>query len=393
MVAAVTNVLTLGRLRLVPDADVVNPSNAFHQYAENGLDIVQAALIVSEPNIERNAESILFPAQPAATKELTINAVRDWVAFTRRREKHCAVAEPPAPPPPPRRYRVIDITSKTLDEAMTTAEALTARLHDPTAVVATIQALLLRQDRSDTVKLFVTFAGGTANAESDLSAAESDWKTFNPGDTIVYAAVGAVGETDAALQLKRVGTFEAAISGDSHETPTTKEDTIIPYPQAAIPANADGIMLFVTVPGLTTTRHALLVYASEDFGAGGERQHFLMPPAVTTNVVTPSPSSPMDFVDNAPQGNALSAFIASLTANQPVLGVTLTTTKAAPDAGAQARLAAVIKALAAAGRPSPAPGRQGISALNAHDRSELSRVGHNPDAFDDVIFLEPNAGS
>ena len=94
---ATTNGTILGRLRLVPDADIINPSNAFHQYADSGLDMVQAALIVSEPNIQANAESILFPVVALATKELTIEAVLDWVAFVRRREKRCAAVEPPAP--------------------------------------------------------------------------------------------------------------------------------------------------------------------------------------------------------------------------------------------------------------------------------------------------------
>jgi hypothetical protein len=386
--AANATAVTLGRLRLVPDADIVNPSNAFHQYAESALDIVQAALIVSEPNIEANAESILFPAQAAATRELTIDAVRDWVAFTRRREKHCAAVEPPPPPAPPRIYRVINLTAETLDAATSAADALAAALHDPAKVVTAIQALLLRQDRGDTVKLFVKFAGGTANADSDLANAESDWKTFNPGGTIVYAAIGAVGESDAALQLKRIATFETAISGDSHETPATKEDAIIPYPQAAAPANADGIMIFVTVAGQTITRHALLVYVNSDT-VNGQRLHFLSPSANATFAQPPSPSSTMDFIDNAPQGTALSAFIASLNVTQqPVAGVTLATTRAAPDAGAQARLQAVINALKAANRPIPATSRQVVQALSDPDRAELNRVGHDPNTVDEAIFLE-----
>src|SRR5262249_10924581 len=77
---------SLRKLVLIADADVINSANAHPQYAVNGLDLVQAALVVSEPAFETNAEALLFPALPAATKELVIRAVCDWVAFTRRRE-------------------------------------------------------------------------------------------------------------------------------------------------------------------------------------------------------------------------------------------------------------------------------------------------------------------
>ncbi len=383
-----TTSVTLGRLRLVPDADIVNASNAFHQYADNGLDIIQAALIVSEPNIKANAESVLFPVQSKAITELTIEAVRDWVAFTRRREKHCAIVEPPAPPPPPRTYRVINFTAKTLEEANTTVDALVKRLHDEAAIVPFIQDLLLRQERAQAVKLFVKFAGNTATAQSDLAAAESDWKTFTPGDTIVYAAIGAVDEIDAALQIRRLGTFETAINADSHETATTKEEAIIPYPRAAAPAGADGIMLIVTVSSQATTRHALAIYCNSDMVSATERGHFLSPPVGAIANLPPSPSAPFDFSNDAPVGNALATFIGGLTPNQPVVGVTLATTKAAPDAGAKTRLQAVLNALAAAGKPAIPSARQAMVALTAHDRAELTRVGRDPNTFDDIVFLE-----
>src|SRR5262249_17927943 len=150
--------------------------------------------------------------------ELMITAIRDWVAFTRRREARCEVIEAPPAPVPPRTYRVLDLAAPTLDEALRLRDTLAARLHDPTSVVPTIQSLLAQEDKKQRVKLLVTFAGGKATAQSDLTAAESDWQTFSPGKAIVYAAVGAVGETDATLQLRRLTTFESAIVVDSHET-------------------------------------------------------------------------------------------------------------------------------------------------------------------------------
>jgi hypothetical protein len=74
----------------------------------------------------------------------------------------------------------------------------------------------------------IRFTGNSATALSDLSAAESDWRLLNPGDTIQLAAAGAKDETDSALQLRRIRTFESAISADSKEEPAAKEIAILP---------------------------------------------------------------------------------------------------------------------------------------------------------------------
>jgi len=100
----------------------------------------------------------------------------------------------------------------------------------------------------------------------------------------------------------------------------------------------------------------------------------------------------MEFSDNAPQGSALANFIASLNADQPVRGVTLATTKAAPDAGAAARLKTVVEALVAAGKPAPAAARQVVEQINTHDRGQLTEIGLVPDDYDEVIFFELNDG-
>src|SRR5262249_15852406 len=128
------------------------------------------------------------------------------------------------------------------------------------------------------------------------------------------------------------------------------------------------------------TRHALLIYGNWD-----RPNHFL-------SNDPPGPSTTVDFSDNVPQGDALLKYVKSLTPNQPVNGVTLSTTKAAPDAGAAQRVQAVVEALVAGGRPAPKATRRGIEALNDHDRAELVRVGQDPTKFDEVIFFELNAG-
>ncbi len=184
--------------------------------------------------------------------------------------------------------------------------------------------------------------------------------------------------TNAVLQTNRLRQFESAISQDSEENESTTLKPLAPFPEQALPADADGIMLFITIAAL---RNALLIYGDWN-RVDGQGQHFLN---------SESPFSPMQFDGNIPQGDALKKFIAGLTANQPVLGITLATTKAAPDTGAPARLKAVIGALVAARRPAPVASRQTVDSLNAHDRKELQTIGQNPDNFDEIIFFELNA--
>jgi hypothetical protein len=148
-----------------------------------------------------------------------------------------------------------------------------------------------------------------------------------------------------------------------------------------VPSN-DGIIVIATTEA--EVRTALLIYGNWDRGAGGVGQHFLEPGAK---------SSPLRFTANVPQGTALTNFIGTLTPDEPVSGVTLATTKADPDPGAQARLDAVIKALVTAGRPEPVATRKAVERLNDHDREQLQRVGHNPDDVDEVIFFERNSGA
>lgn len=250
-----TTTTLLGELRLIADPAVIAPGNAYHQAAVSGLDLVQAALVVSEPDFETNAEALLFPAVPAATQELVIRAVRDWVAFTRRREKKCTRDVETVPPVPPRSYRVLDWKLQNAEEA----KQIIKKLGDPAQLVEAIQEALIESGRQQDPKLVVTFAGGTAVAQSDLVAAEVDWKTFKPGNTIYYAAAGAMGETDGNLQLSRLKTFEGAITADSKEDATAEDVALVPYPTGLAIPGADGVMFFITVPAATEKQH---VYAA-----------------------------------------------------------------------------------------------------------------------------------
>jgi hypothetical protein len=241
--AAPGPVVAIAELDLAADSSVLDVTNANHRAAEAALDIVQAALIVSEPDLKQQAELNLFPPVPAST-ELRIEAVRDWVMFTRRRHKECAAGiAPVAPPLPPRAYRVLDLKANSREEADKLVTTLAPQLKDPVKASAVIRQLLVADDRRKN-KLIVQFEGGTATPLSDLGLAKDDWNHFNPvpGKKVVFGAVGAAGDTDAGLQINRIHTFEAAISA---ATPT--EVAIVPYPQDAVPPGADGVMLFITV--------------------------------------------------------------------------------------------------------------------------------------------------
>ena len=335
----------LGQYVLGADPTLADPANLNHQYAEGGLAIVQAALIVSDPSLKSQAESLLFPAVPDTPSELVIQAVRDWVAFVRRRERQCVPSAPPPPRAPVRRYRVIEFTAKSLDDARQRIAGFQTALKDPAVLTRQLEELLATQ-ADEKVHLVVSFVGGSTTAQSDLGSVASDWKTFNPGKDILYAAAGAIGESDPALQLGRVATFRAAIASVSQEVPRAPENAIVPYPIEAVPPDADGVMLFITVAATAVVRHALVITA--------QVVH------VMTHVVPyfpgAAPHAAVDFSDDVPQGDALSAFIQKVPPGTQFDAVVLWTTAAAVDSGANARVVAVRDALAHAGLcPGDAP--------------------------------------
>ena len=211
----------------------------------------------------------------------------------------------------------------------------------------------------------VDFVGSRPQAE-DIAALKTAWPA-NLGAVSAATVIGLKGDTAAATYLAQAGAMAQALG------------------LAAVPAQAESATAPPQCPAITVfagtvlRRNALLVYSNWD-----SPNHFLQENA---------PSSPMEFRNNLAQGSALANFVAALTANQPVLGVTLATTRAAPDGDAAGRLAQVVAALVAANRPAPTARRQVVQAINEHDRSEVQRVLQiDPNGFDEVIFLELNAG-
>jgi hypothetical protein len=148
-------------------------------------------------------------------------------------------------------------------------------------------------------------------------------------------------------------------------------------PRRLADAALDGGMLVVTM-GDAKVRKALLIYSNYD-----SPNHFLN---------GESPHVDLGFDNDVPIGTALTDFVGNLTANQPVRGVTVAVTKAPVDAGAADRLQAVVKAVAEFHPPAPAQNRQKTAVLNEHDQKQLSDIGIGFEKYDDIIFLELNAG-
>ncbi|MBZ5558155.1 MAG: hypothetical protein LAO77_12850 [Acidobacteriia bacterium] len=356
----------IAALLLTPDRDVVNATNRNHRYAEAGLAVVQTALIVSDPNIKAMADAQLFPPPSTAPTELTIDAVRDWVMFTKRREKRCSPGVTPAAPLATRRYRVLNVTANAIDLADKVRSDFeanrTSTNREPLA--NWINALIAEKQRE--VSLVLTYAGGSTTADTDPDL--SDWRSFHPGSVIYYAAIGAVGETDEMLELNRLISVESVLGGRSDKT---QEVAIIPYPEAAAPADADGIMLLIT---LLQERKALVVFAAPADGGA----HVLKAGTPTTQVT---------FSNNTLDAKAQAALAAKLPGTQPVSAVALAMTKDTPDTTAGLRLNAVPDALVAAGK-AKAGVTQTVGSLSAQDREALIKLGKNPDDYDEVIFVE-----
>ena len=266
----------LAELGLVADANVADAGNVYHRFAVNGLDLVQAALVARDPQLESRAEALLFPAPRDAGTELVIQALRDWVAFTKRRETECRREAAPPPPLPPRSYRVL---SHRVDSAQQAGE-LAKAFKSPDKRAEFIRFLLDLERRAERPALILRFAGGSTAAESDLGDAAKDWKGFSPGADIHYSAAGAAGESDAPLQLGRLRTFLDAIVDISKEAEGAGEDAILPWPDKVVLDDADGVIVVITVEPPKVTE-AIHVYGG-NHDAFGSLHSALQNPALTS---------------------------------------------------------------------------------------------------------------
>ena len=353
--------LVLGALK--ENADVLSAANASHKQALDALDIVGSAL--RDVNFVAAKARLLFPPPPPLTDDIVVRSTLDWVLFHRRRDKQCSAVDKVPQVKPPQTYRVFNITTPTLEAAQARAE----ELGDPAAF-----AKFVKKELATSPSLFIKYADDSTQPLFEFRVADNQWKLFKPGRSIAFVFYGAKDKDNEVLQTNRLRQFESAIGDDSEENDSTTLKPLVPLPGDALPPDADGVMLFITIADL---RKALLVY-----GRLEGRIHNL--------THGESPFKTMEFHDNAPHGDALNDFIRDDLASRSVVrGVTLATTKARPDPGATVRLKAVIDALVRARKPRPVPTRQTVESLNSDDRKELRGELHqDPDGFDEIIFFE-----
>jgi hypothetical protein len=148
----------------------------------------------------------------------------------------------------------------------------------------------------------------------------------------------------------------------------------IPSPEAFPPDVACPAVTFVA-PQPQTIRTAVVIV--------------LVPGGPDRIPTATSSSAPIIFRSNVPEGAVLNDFIAGKPPAQfPVNGVRLAVLTPPPDAGAAARMSAVIAALASSGRSTGAL-RKTTGALSDADRARLTPIDVKLDGLDEVIFLEP----
>jgi len=333
--------------------------------------LVSIAETAEDPAFFVRARQRLFPTLDTPVDE-TVRAVRDWVMFRRARTHLCC---PQIPPPP-----------------VTPAIELFQVWHLAVASDEEFNAVRKSLDQGDgsvLQKLGVKRVGVLRYREQNTAAEETEaqveamWTQAAPAPQVVLGryweetpVTGQGWQNHFRLNFMLDQISEITNPPPSGSGAIARQE---PVPPPLQDGAMDGGFLVVTRSVEITSRRALLIYGGWD-----RPNHFLTDDA---------PQANLDFANNAPQGSTLADFIAALTPNQPVLGVTVATVQAPSDAGAGTRLASVINALVAAGKPAPAASRQTVDVLSDHDRRQLVSIGVQPDDYDDIVFFELNAGS
>jgi hypothetical protein len=230
----------------IENAAVLAPDSASHQRSVAGIALIGKELTTlgrDGTSYVDAAQQALFPTA-APTEELIIRPTMDWALFHRRRRKDCMAGAPVIRPP--RSYRVFNVT---VDDSLK-ASALAHDLTLGDALGKKVQELAGTQP-----DLVVRFAGASAQALFSFATVDTEWKLFQPGNTIAVVIFGAVGDDDAALQTSRLRQLEVAIESDSREDAKSELIPVVPFPPKDAPPDADGIMLFITVAAKPECQH------------------------------------------------------------------------------------------------------------------------------------------
>lgn len=286
-------ILRYAQSALLENPAVQEADNIKNQLALDALNIIGTAL--RDHNFAAAKARLLFPPPPPPVDDILVRATADWVLFHRRREKHCGIVKEAPPPKPPETYRIFNISAENLEEARRIAKQITVELANPPQFANRINALA-----DSDVDLVIAFAGGSATPQFDFPAADTQWQRLNPGEQIAAVFYGSKDAPNESLQTARLRQFESAIGGDSQELAdgSTQLYPLVPFPEQAMPPDADGIMLFVTVAAPAKT---VFLYT---FGRDTD--------VFDRQMNTQAPAAKVEFRGGQPQGGGLQAFLSNL---------------------------------------------------------------------------------
>ena len=219
----------------------------------------------------------------------------------------------------------------------------------------------------------VNFNKDTDDVPDDsLQSAAGQWQIMGGGapDSVVVTSSATDQTVPEDIAKEQSSIILLAFSPPETTTPTLE---YIPIPEAFPPVVDCPAITFVA-PQAQTTHTAVVISVVNDG-----------PDHIPT---TASPRATVSFKNNIPEGSALRDLIAKLhPAEFPINGVTLAVLNPTPDAGAVARMNAVVAALASSGRPTDKL-RKMTGALSDSDRARLIDIGVKLDGLNEVIFLE-----
>lgn len=313
----------------------------------------------------------LFPTldTPAAER---VRALLDWVMFRRARTNLCCPVLPQTPVRPA--VEAFQVWHLAVADA---------------AALKTLQAALDGNDAEQLASFkfqrvgVLRYRDDNTAAEESQAQVEAMWRQASPAPQVVLGRHWEQAPSSGQGWQNRFRLLGMLDQIKEITAPPTPGEGAIAHLDAVSPPLSDSAMdggfLVVTQAVATVTRKALLIYGSWE-----RPNHF---------VNREAPRADQRFVNDQPQDTTLAQFIGKLSADQPVRGITLATTKAAPDAGAPARMQAALAALKDAGKPVPSATRQTVEAINDHDRKQLVEIGIKAEDYDEVIFFELNEGA
>lgn len=238
-VDGVEEVDSSGRAALLEVDNVLAPGPR-RTSAERALEAL--ARKIDDPAAADAWKQDLFRVLEETPGELTMQAVRDWVLFHRRRRRVCEV-EAPTPPVvlPPRRYDVFHIRTNVEYPTTTYVLGLIADLEAGDAAAGSVLF-----DLAGGRSIFpIEYAGGDDAILTSQATLLADYNAATPGNTLIAAVIASTGTEDGeALESSRGQALEDVIDGVSPAGSQIVRARLEDVP-AAFSEN-DGFILLVT---------------------------------------------------------------------------------------------------------------------------------------------------